>query len=198
MIILAELIQNLLIMKSLFLIFIVVIVSTLLLSCASPRAGVAFGTERYGYSNTTFKPGESKNQSALSDLSGSNSKTGFYIGVALKEVDINEKFSVQPEVNFIAIQDLNQFQVPILLRYTFVDDFNAFLGPNLGYLLDTSVGVNSFNFGIDLGISYDITANFIAEARYNYGISNLLENGDSNNYIKLSNFQIGIAYVFSN
>lgn len=196
-VILARLIQNLLIMKNLLSFFIAVMVTVLLVSCAAVRTGASFGGERYSYSNSTYeKASQSKSQSVLSDLSGSNSQTGFYIGLALKDLDINEKFAVQPEVNFVAIKDLNQIQVPVLLRYTFVEKLNGYFGPNLGFLLDTSTGLNSFNFGLDLGVSYDITKNLIGEARYNYGISNLLENGDSNNYIKLSNFQVGIAYAF--
>ncbi len=43
-----------------------------------------------------------------------SSKTGFYFGVALNDVSIADKFEVQPELNFVAITDLNQLQAPIL------------------------------------------------------------------------------------
>lgn len=191
----SKLTYNSFIMKNLVYFVYVAFTITVLVSCAVPRAGGVYGTESYGYSSS-YKVSQAKSKADFNPT-GSNNEIGFYIGVALKDINIADKWDIQPEVNFIGIKDLNQFQVPIFLKYNFVNKFNAYFGPNFGYLLDTQNGVNSFNFALDLGLSYDITDNFIAEARYDYGLSNLLDNGDSDNYIKLSGFQFGIAYRFN-
>jgi len=75
--------------------------------------------------------------------------------------------------------------------------FNAYGGPNFGFLLDAPSGLTNFNFALDLGLSYDITNNLLVEARYGWGLTNLLDGGNSNNYLKLNNFQLGLAYRFS-
>lgn len=128
------------------------------------------------------------------DLSGTVNKSGFYLGIAYGDISISDKLGLQPEINFIGIKDFNQIQVPILIRYNFIPKFNAYAGPNLGYLFDMPNELNSFNFALDLGLSYDITNKLLIEARYDWGITNLLNDGDSNNSIKLNNFQIGLAY----
>lgn len=127
--------------------------------------------------------------------SGSSNESGFYVGIALP-ISITEKFTVQPEINYIGVSDFNQIQVPILLKYNFANKFNAYGGPNLGFLVDVPSGLNSFNFALDLGLSYDITNKILVEARYGKGFTNLLDGGDSDNYVKLNHFQIGLAYKF--
>ncbi len=133
---------------------------------------------------------------ATKPYTGSSNETGFYIGIAFPNLSFSDKFGVQPEVNFIGVKDFNQIQVPILLKYNFANKFNAYGGPNLGFLLDAPSGLNTFNFALDLGLSYDITNNILVEARYGWGLTNLLDGGDSDNYVKLNNFQVGLAYKF--
>jgi opacity protein-like surface antigen len=177
-------------MKKLILVSLIVftIVTT---SCVGVRAGANFASERYGYSYSDL--------AVVPKVSNTNtsSETGFYVGAFLTDLDVTDKLQIQPEIDYLSVKDLDQIQVPILAKYNFADSFNAYAGPNFGFILDTPEGLNSFNLGLDLGVSYDINENFLIEARYDYGLSNLLENGDSDNYIKLSNFQVGICYRFN-
>lgn len=122
-------------------------------------------------------------------------RTGFYIGF-IYDIVIAEKMEIQPEIRFVSVKDFNQFQMPILLKYAISDKFNLFTGPNLGFLVDAPEGVDGFNFALDFGLSYNFVTNFLVEARYNLGLTNLLENGDSDNYLKLNNVQIGLVYQF--
>jgi len=132
----------------------------------------------------------------IDKYSGSSNETGFYIGLALSDLTIVGNLEIQPEIRFVGVKDFNQIQTPILLKYKIADKFSAHAGPSFGFLLDSPEGIDSFNVALDFGMAYDFTEKFSLEARYDWGQTNLLENGDSDNYLKLSNFQIGVVYNF--
>ena len=174
------------------------IIGTLLIivlftSCLAMRGGVALGSERLKYISSEFKSGPPTKASNTN----TSSETGFYVGLQFTDIPISDELEFQPEVNFVSIKDLNQFHAPLLVKYSFADQFHALAGPNLGILLDTGEGVKSFNFGADLGLAYDVSEDFSIEARYNMGLSNLFENTNGDNSLKLSHFMLGIAYRFN-
>jgi len=183
-------------MKNLNSIFVLVLIALLIQSCAAIRTGANFGSDRYKYSTDSFRSPEIKEKSTQASNTTTSSETGFYVGVFFTDIPITDELELQPEVNFVGIKDLNQIQAPVLVKYNLAESFNILAGPNFGFLLDSSDGIKSFNLAVDLGVSYDISEDFLIEARYDYGLTNLLENGDSSNSIKLSNFQVGIGYRF--
>lgn len=123
----------------------------------------------------------------------STSETGFYIG-AFAEVGISESFIFQPEVLYVSVDDLDQIAIPLMAKFPVSEEFNVLAGPTLGILLDTEEGMKSFNFGLEAGVAYDITENFLIEARYNLGLANLIEDAPSGYSVKLSGFFVGIGY----
>jgi len=183
-------------MKNLNSIFVVVLIALLIQSCASVRGGANFGSDRYKYNSSSSRSPEIKEKAAQVSNTTTSSETGFYVGVFFTDIAITDELELQPEVNFVGIKDLNQIQAPVLAKYNVSESFNILAGPNFGFLLDTADGIKSFNMAIDFGISYDISEDFLIEARYDYGLTNLLENGSSDNSIKLSNFQVGVGYRF--
>jgi len=128
-------------------------------------------------------------------LSVSEDETGFYVGVYTK-IEVSEGFNIRPEVNFVSIKDLDQIQVPLLVDFSLSDDFEVLVGPSFGFLLNTEEGMKSMNFGANLGLSYTIVENFLVEARYNLGISNLAEDNEFDASLRLSGFQVGIGFQF--
>ena len=134
------------------------------------------------------------NKAMYADNEPNNNETGFYIGLIYDNISISEKIKIQPEMRFVAVKDFNQLQIPITLKYEISESFNLQTGPNLGFLLDSPETIDSFNFAIDFGASYAILSNLLFEVRYNWGQTNLLKNGDSDNYLKINNFQIGLVY----
>ena len=191
--------QNSTIMKNVF--YLASIASALMLfSCAVPRAGAAFGSESVSYSNSAFDRSASKSSEATSgsqlSLTETQNITGFYVGVEFEDIDITEKLGVQPEVDFVYFDDWKMFQAPILVSYEFFDGFKGYAGPNVTLLVDTPAGLNSFGFGLDAGVSYEIFENFKLEARYDYGITDYSDNDLFE--VKFSHFQIGAAYRFGN
>jgi len=185
-------------MKNLFSIASVVLTALLLTSCVGMRVGGNFGSERFKYNNTdSFRPSEVKSDITKASNTETNSETGFYVGISFIDISIADKFELQPEVNYVGIKDLDQIQAPVLIKYNAADKINLYAGPNFGMILDTPQGINSFNIGFDVGVSYDISDSFLIETRYNHGFSNLIENAPSDVSIKLSNIQVGIAYRFN-
>ncbi|MGM5470218.1 outer membrane beta-barrel protein [Flavobacteriaceae bacterium LMO-SS05] len=122
-------------------------------------------------------------------------ETGFYVG-AFTTLKVSESFQIRPEVNYISIKDLDQIQVPILAEIGIADKFNALAGPSFGFLLDTEEGSKSFNLGLDLGLSYNITEQFLVEARYSLGLSNLFDDNYGDATLKLHGLFVGIGYMF--
>jgi opacity protein-like surface antigen len=125
----------------------------------------------------------------------STSETGFYVG-AFAEIGISESFIFQPEILYVSVEELDQIAVPLMAKFPVSEEFNVLAGPALGILLDTEEGIKSLNFGIEAGVAYDISENFLIEARYNLGLANLLEDAPSGYSFKLSGFFAGIGYRF--
>ncbi|WP_298536313.1 outer membrane beta-barrel protein [uncultured Algibacter sp.] len=146
------------------------------------------------------KASTSLNRASLSSFSYSESsnKTGFYIGLALADINLSNKFELQPEIRFVGVKGFNQIQVPVLVSYHISEQFKAQAGPSLGFLLDTGERVKTTNFAIDFGLSYNISETIAVGARYDWGQTNLLKGGNSDNYLKINNIQVGVSYQFGN
>lgn len=125
----------------------------------------------------------------------SESETGFYAGGFI-DITVSDKFHVQPELLYVSVNDLNQIQVPILAKFLLVEDLSLLAGPDFGFLLDAGEGSKTLNFGLDLGLSFDLNEDFSLDGKYNFGLSNLVEGGNSDFSTKLSGFFFGLSYKF--
>lgn len=117
--------------------------------------------------------------------------------------------------------NLDYIQVPIMFQVRPVKQFYIEAGPQFGFLVnakakgDVAVGNNiaanttldvkdqtkSFNFGLGAGLGYDITENIGIGARYNFGLSDINKNGNTNinnpdNKNRLRNFQVSAYFKF--
>ena len=117
--------------------------------------------------------------------------------------------------------NLDYVQVPIMFQVRPVKQFYIEAGPQFGFLVnakakgDLAVGNNnvanttldvkdqtkSFNFGLGAGLGYDITENIGIGARYNFGLSDINKNGNTNinnpdNKNRLRNFQVSAYFKF--
>jgi len=115
------------------------------------------------------------------DLTGS--ETGFFVG-AFVDLGISEKFSIQPEVLYVAITDSNFLSAPILAKYGIAESFSLVAGPSLNYFMDAEE--DEFKVNVDFGAIYDITENLDVNAKYSLGT------GD----ISVSGVFVGVGYKF--
>ncbi len=105
--------------------------------------------------------------------------------------------------------------IPILAKYYIVDGFSVEAGPQIGFLmkaeseLDTTIAcVNSnvkgdnkdsfksTDFGLGLGLAYDLPVGLFVNARYNLGLSDIRENTSAGDAVKNNVIQVGIGYKF--
>ena len=135
---------------------------------------------------------------------GTESLTGFFVG-GFAEFEIAEGFVLQPGINYHSasksIDDAaatpvkkatsytlkaNFISVPVLIKYAVAEKINLLAGPSLFYNTD-SEATDKTTFNLDLGASYDVTENFLIEARYSVGLS-----GDD----KVNHLLVGVGYKF--
>lgn len=144
-----------------------------------------------------------------------DSKLGLHLG-GLAHIHISRHFAVQPEVLF-SMQGgksdgnddvklkLNYINVPVLAQYMFKDGFRIQTGPQVGFLVSSKMKINDTEFDVDdtyngidfswaLGAGYLFKSGFGVDARYNFGISDITDDGGSD--VKNSVFQLGVFYQF--
>ncbi|WP_291131473.1 outer membrane beta-barrel protein [Flavobacterium sp. UBA7682] len=131
------------------------------------KAGVDFATVKVKFMGT----------------SASASETGFFLG-GFANIGLSEKFSVQPELLYVAISDSNFFSLPLLVKYAVAEKIGLLAGPSLNYFSDFEE--DKLKLNIDFGATYDITEEIDVNAKYSLGM------GD----VSVSGVFIGAGYKF--
>ena len=139
-----------------------------------------------------------------------NNLFSYHIG-GFAEIELNEKFSLQPELlysrqgseaeNTVKVK-VDYLAIPLMTKYYLSDKLSLEAGPQMSFLVndkaefndssipDAETDASSFDFGLNLGFGYNINSNLFVQARYNYGITTVVENPD----IKNSVFQLSLGY----
>lgn len=101
--------------------------------------------------------------------------------------------------------------IPILAKYYIVDGFSVEAGPQVGFLMkseskveggsgsvttDSKDNFKSTDFGLGLGLAYDLPVGLFVNARYNLGLSDIRENTSAGDAVKNNVIQVGIGYKF--
>ncbi|SDI98796.1 porin family protein [Chryseobacterium jejuense] len=133
-------------------------------------------------------------------------------------------YSYRREADYKA--NFNYLVLPVMVQYNILPQLYVEAGPEFGYLLggrfkgddvttirksvnsptvttreslseklDTDL-YNRFQFGIGIGAGYYFTQNFGVTARFTAGITNIMDNGDSDYKIRNNALQVGVAYKF--
>lgn len=185
-------------MKKILLIF-----STLFLFALIPKAQQAQFGLKAGINSSGL------NVEGAQDL---DSKIGFH-GGGLAHIHVSDHFAVQPELVF-SMQGgesgdtklkLNYLNLPVLAQYMFDGGFRLQTGPQLGFLLSAKYEVGDLEVEVDeayksLDFSWSFGAGYLfpqglgIDARYNLGISDIVEDNSIEN--RNSVFQVGLFYQF--
>ncbi|HNV51349.1 MAG TPA: porin family protein, partial [Tenuifilaceae bacterium] len=95
---------------------------------------------------------------------------------------------------------LNYIVLPIIVKYSF-GAINLQAGPQLGFLLsaeddgdDIKEFLKPIDLGLNIGAGYQIMENLGVEARYNLGLSNIVDEGDGE--LKTNGIQVLVSYSF--
>lgn len=144
-------------------------------------------------------------------------RPGFHVGMLL-HFHVAQHFAVQPELLY-SVQGakfnsgngdvnlkLEYANVPIMFQYMFDNGLRLEAGPQVGFLTNAKTELNgddadvksnykNIDFAIGAGVGYiNLSTGFGFDARYNYGLSNIKENGSDNSYNR--GFQLGLLYQF--
>src|SRR5690606_9650619 len=180
---------------------------------------VAFSTSALAQQEVKFGPKAGVNFANLSGADDSEMKTGFHVG-AVAEIKFNDKFSIQPEVVYSTqgakiSQTLpiigevestiknDYINVPIMAKYYFIEGFSVELGPQIGFLMkseaesgdkttDTKDAYKSIDFGLGVGLAYDMPMGLFVGARYNLGLSDIRENTNVGDTTKNGVIQVSV------
>jgi opacity protein-like surface antigen len=128
-------------------------------------------------------------------LTFSANESGFYIG-AVADFTLTDEFHIQPEVVYASIDEGDGILIPIMAKYYIVDKLNLQAGPQFAFSLeDTPEDISSVEFDLGVGVGYDITENFFAEARYSFQINNSYT-GSEDLTARVNYLNIGLGYTF--
>ncbi len=129
--------------------------------------------------------------------------SGGYAG-AFVDIYINEKFHLQPAVNFAHVNDFNIIYLPLMLKYQIGQKgFNVQAGTQVTYLLggEDEIGTkDQFGWELGAGLGMDITKSIFIQGRYTYEVSRRKVDdflGLPSQDFKFNNIMIGIGYRLS-
>lgn len=167
----------------------------------------------------TIQPRVGLNVADLTNGDGNKARTGFSAGVELEyhfsdilSLSMGAMYSLQGcknkyYANTNLTNKLDYINIPITANVYVAKGLAVKLGVQPGFNVrnkttgllgdlskdsyKSNSGVRSFDFSIPVGISYEFY-NFVLDARYNWGLTNIVRNTDHKNSV----FQLTIGYKF--
>ena len=142
------------------------------------------------------------------DAEDLDSRTGFHLGL-IGEVMLTDRFAIQPEVLYSAqgaeIEDetwkLDYISVPVMAKYFVTNGLSLEAGPQFSFNTTSEAEIDgeteeidaeSMDIGLGLGLGYEFMQSIFVQARYNMGLSDVLEDVDAKNSV----FQLSLGYKF--
>lgn len=147
------------------------------------------------------------------EADGIDSRVSFHVG-GFAEIKVSDKFAVQPELLYSSqggkadggTYNVDYINIPIMAKFYVAEKFSIEAGPQVGFLMsakakpdsgddqDIKDELKSTDFGVNLGLGYNITENISAGLRYNLGLSQVV---DADNVdIKNNVFSLSVGYKF--
>ena len=154
----------------------------------------------------------------MGDVEDNAMRYGLHIGI-LSEIIINDKISLQPELlysaqgfknetpGFYSKSKFDYILLPVLVKYYAAEKLSIEAGPQVGFLVNSINRDNNGNtdikdqsivdFGVNLGMIYDLSNGIFVSGRYNLGITNVNNSKTSGafNYTN-SVFQLSVGILF--
>ncbi|WP_170864599.1 porin family protein [Aquimarina spongiae] len=154
--------------------------------------------------------------SSSEEFDNTRSRTGYYIGLVFEGM-INEKFGINVEAiyarqgfelkenaaNHKSTIKIDYIQVPILTKAYLSKSFNVQIGLQMGFKIGDKINkeffpdlnmrpINNFDLQLVSGLEYLLKTGFFIQARYSYGLSEIIESSGAHSSI----FSTGIGFMF--
>ncbi len=174
---------------------LILIVFTVLLTVTTFAQGIDFG----------IKAGV--NFATLTDASEFSNKTGF-VGGVFAGIKFSDKIAIQGDLLYsqqgaetdIDKIDLNYVNIPVVLKYFLMKGLNIQAGPQFGFIVDDNVKevignifeAESFDLTGVVGLGYDFSMGLRADARYNFGLTDVIDGDNGKNSV----ITLSVGYSF--
>lgn len=106
--------------------------------------------------------------------SSTDTAIGFYFG-AFTDFEIDDAFSLQPELLVIGIGDYKFINAPIYAKYEVAHHLDLMVGPSLNYFFDFFV--NKFKVRGDIAVAYEFIPKLDVHMKYTLGFKEIAPNG---------------------
>lgn len=186
----------------------------------------AIGFSANAQQEVKYGPKAGVNFATVSNVENSKMLTGFYVGAVAEikfndkfsvqpelvysaqgvKQEYNETFAGMT-INETFTSKFDYINIPIMAKYYVYEGLSVELGPQFGFLVkaetkgggekvDAKDSTKSFDFGVGAGLAYDLANGFFANARYNFGLTDVAKNNESNDTFKNGVIQVGVGYKF--
>jgi len=146
----------------------------------------------------------------ITDASGLDNKTGFQAG-AFAGIKFTDNLGVQADLLYSQQGakfdggdfDLSYVNIPVVLKYYIAQGLNFQVGPQFGFVVDDKIStvIGDIEGQIEaeetdvsgiVGAGYDFPFGIRVDARYNFGLTKVIDNSDSKNSV----FSVALGYSF--
>lgn len=146
----------------------------------------------------------------ISDATGGSSKTGFVVG-AFAGAKLGDKMGIQADLLYsqqgAAFKpgdiDLSYVNIPVVLKYFVTESIHVHAGPQFGFKIDDNlksdiIEAESFDLAGVAGVGLDLPLGIRADARYNFGLTDIFKSSDANIKAPGKNavFTVSVGYSF--
>jgi hypothetical protein len=177
-------------MKKIIIIIMIISYSTTIAQKSKKDEGIIFGIK--GGLNVSNFIGEMKDNTIRTSVN-----LGFF-----SEIMFSDRFSIQPEILYsgqgysgrtlpgFSRSKYDYINIPVLAKIYVVERISVEAGPQIGFLLSAKERTDNDNttikdqkkvdFGLNLGLAYDLKNGVFFQTRYNLGLSNINSGPDAN------------------
>lgn len=149
----------------------------------------------------------------LGDIKNNTFRTSVHLGV-FSEIMISDNFSLQPELLYsgqgysgrvlpgFSRSKYDYINFPVLAKIYIAKKISIEAGPQIGFLVSakektsddkiTIPNQKTVDFGLNLGLAYDLKNGVFFQTRYNLGLSNI-NSGSTENSIEYNNSVIQLS-----
>ncbi|MBT0608777.1 porin family protein [Aequorivita echinoideorum] len=150
------------------------------------------------------------NFASISDADDLSNRTGFQAGI-FGGIKFTDNLGIQADLLYsqqgaefdAGDFDLTYVNVPVVLKYYLVQGLNIQAGPQFGFIVDDNIStvVGDIEESIEaektdvsgiVGAGYDFPFGIRVDARYNFGLTKVVEGSDSKNSV----VSIALGYSF--
>jgi hypothetical protein len=154
----------------------------------------------------------------IGDIEDNKFRTSIHLGL-ISEIIISDKVSLQPEILYsgqgysgkitpgFSRSKYDYLNLPILAKIYLSEKISIETGPQIGFLISakektetdkiTIENQNNIDFGLNIGLAYELNSGVFFQTRYNLGLSNVNQS-NSSDALRYSNsviqFSTGIIF----